>query len=316
MKGVFVETLLRLAEQNPKLIVLTADLGYGMFEPFVERFPRQYLNVGVAEQNMMGVAAGLALDGRNVFTYSIANFPTLRCLEQIRNDVCYHGANVTIVATGAGFSYGPLGFSHHATEDLGILRSLPGMTVLSPGDDWEVGECTKAAAQLVGPCYLRLDKGSVTGVRQSDEPFVIGRARRLREGRDATLVATGSILPVVLEAAEHMAASGVKCGVLSMPTVKPLDVFSLADAAEHSGGIFTFEEHTIDGGLGGAVAENLLECGIVPRVFHRFGLRGGFATLVGSQAYLRKAYHLDAASIAQQVPALLAARRPRLSIAA
>ena len=124
MKGVFVETLLTLAEQDPKLIVLTADLGYGMFEPFVERFPRQYLNVGVAEQNMMGVAAGLALDGRTVFTYSIANFPTLRCLEQIRNDVCYHGANVKVVAIGAGFSYGPLGFSHHATEDLGILAQL------------------------------------------------------------------------------------------------------------------------------------------------------------------------------------------------
>ena len=316
MKGVFVETLLQLAEQDPKLIVLTADLGYGMFEPFVERFPRQYLNVGVAEQNMMGVAAGLALDGRTVFTYSIANFPTLRCLEQIRNDVCYHGANVKVVAIGAGFSYGPLGFSHHATEDLGILRSLPEMTVLSPGDDWEAAECTKAAAQHVGPCYVRLDKGSVVGVRQSDEPFAIGRARRLREGRDATLVATGSILPVVLDVADRLARIGLECRVLSMPTVKPLDIEALADAAEDTGGIFTVEEHTIDGGLGGAVAENLLEYGAVPRVFHRFGLRGGFATLVGSQAYLRKAYQLDAESIAQEVPARLAKRRPRLSIAA
>lgn len=316
MKGVFVDTLLQLAEGDPKLIVLTADLGYGMFEPFVERFPRQYLNVGVAEQNMMGVAAGLALDGRTVFTYSIANFPTLRCLEQIRNDVCYHGANVKVVAIGAGFSYGPLGFSHHATEDLGILRALPEMTVLSPGDDWEAAECTKAIAQLQGPCYLRLDKGSVASAQRGTEPFAVGRARRLREGRDVTLVATGGILPVVLDAAERLARIGLECRVLSMPTIKPLDVEALADAARNTGGIFTVEEHTVDGGLGGAVAENLLECGSVPRIFHRFGLRGGFATLVGSQAYLQKAYRLDAESIAQEVPARLAGRRPRISIAA
>lgn len=316
MKGVFVDTLLQLAESDPKLIVLTADLGYGMFEPFVERFPRQYLNVGVAEQNMMGVAAGLALDGRTVFTYSIANFPTLRCLEQIRNDVCYHGANVKVVAIGAGFSYGPLGFSHHATEDLGILRALPEMTVLSPGDDWEAAECTKAIAQLQGPCYLRLDKGAVASAQQGTEPFAVGRARCLREGRDATLVATGSILPVVLDAAERLARIGLKCRVLSMPTIKPLDIEALADAARNTGGIFTVEEHTIDGGLGGAVAENLLEYGVVPQAFHRFGLRGGFATLVGSQAYLRKAYRLDAESIAQEVPARLAGRRPSRSLAA
>lgn len=316
MKEVFVEALLQLAERDPKLIVLTADLGYAMFEPFVERFPRQYLNVGVAEQNMMGVAAGLALDGRTVFTYSIANFPTLRCLEQVRNDVCYHGANVKVVAIGAGFSYGPLGFSHHATEDLAILRSLPEMTVLSPGDDWEAAECTQAAAQHVGPCYIRLDKGSIIGVPQSDEPFAIGRARRLREGRDATLVATGGILPVVIDAADRLAQNGLECRVLSMPTVKPLDIEALADAAQDTGGIFTVEEHTIDGGLGGAVAESLLEYGAAPRVFHRFGLRGGFATLVGSQAYLRKAYQLDAESIAQEVPARLAIRRPRASLAA
>ena len=149
-----------LAERDSRLMLVTGDLGFGVLNRFIERFPRQFLNVGVAEQNMTGIAAGLALEGRTVFTYSIGNFPTLRCLEQLRNDAAYHGANVKVVAVGGGFSYGSLGFSHHATEDLAILRALPNVTVVAPGDDWETQEATTAIWEQPGTCYIRLDRAS------------------------------------------------------------------------------------------------------------------------------------------------------------
>ena len=144
MRGVFVEQLTQIAAERPEVMLLTADLGFGVLENFARRFPKQFLNVGIAEQNMTSVATGLALEGAIVFTYSLGNFPTLRCLEQIRNDACYHNANVKIVTVGGGMSYGAVGASHHATEDLAILRALPGTTVVSPGDDWEAGEATRA----------------------------------------------------------------------------------------------------------------------------------------------------------------------------
>src|SRR5437868_12139385 len=158
MRDAFVDSLRRAAAADRRVMVLTGDLGFGVLDRFATQFPDQYLNVGVAEQNLTGVATGLALDGHIVFTYSIANFPTLRCLEQIRNDACYHEANVKVVAVGGGFSYGPLGISHHATEDLSIMRALPNMTICAPGDQWEAREATKSLAANPGTCYLRLDK--------------------------------------------------------------------------------------------------------------------------------------------------------------
>src|SRR6266567_4176597 len=160
MRGAFFRALLRLAEQDERVHLIVGDLGFGVVEDFAQRFPKRFLNVGVAEQNMTGIAAGMALSGKIVFTYSIANFPTLRCLEQIRNDVCYHDANVKIVAIGGGFSYGALGISHHATEDLAVMRALPQISVVAPGDRWEVSEATKAIAYAPGAAYLRLDKTS------------------------------------------------------------------------------------------------------------------------------------------------------------
>src|SRR5262245_3886972 len=158
MKGPFVRALIDLARQDPRLMFLTGDLGFGMVEPFVAEFPGQFLNVGVAEQNMMGVATGLALDGRTVFTYSIGTFATLRCLEQICNDAAYHDVNVNIVSMGGGFSYGSLGVSHHTTEDLAMLRCVPNLTVVAPGDDWEADQATRALAAARGVGYLRLDR--------------------------------------------------------------------------------------------------------------------------------------------------------------
>jgi transketolase len=257
---------------------------------------------------MTGLAAGMALEGRTVFTYSIGNFPTLRCLEQIRNDVCYHNANVKIVAVGGGMSYGPLGASHHATEDLAVMRSLPNMAVLVPGDLWETAEATRALLRLPGPAYLRLDKSAAPPTQVPDEAFHLGRIRVVRQGSDITLAATGGILGEALRAADLLEADGVTCRVLSVHTIKPLDGAVLQSAARETGGIVTVEEHSLDGGLGGAIAEALLDAGAAPDFLLRFGLRT-FSSIVGSQIHLREVYGLDARSIASAALARLRVRR-------
>ena len=306
MRDVFIQRLTELAESNPRVMLITGDLGFNVLNAFAERFPRQYLNAGVAEQNMTGLATGLAMEGRVVFTYSIANFPTLRCLEQIRNDACYHAANVKVVAIGGGFSYGALGVSHHATEDLSILRSLPELTVVAPGDDWEAAEATSALVTAPGTCYLRLDRSSAPATNRPDEQFQLGRARVIREGEDMTLMAVGGILGIALEAAERLVGEGIECRVVSMHTVKPLDREAILAACRETGGIVTIEEHTIDGGLGGAVAEVCLDAGVFPQTFHRVGLRAGFSSIVGDQDFLRSQYGMDARAIIAAVRTLLA----------
>lgn len=293
MRDAFVARLTQVAAADPHVFLVTGDLGFGVLTRFAERLPGQFLNVGVAESNMTGLATGLALDGRVVFTYSIANFPTLRCLEQVRNDAAYHNANVKIVAIGGGFSYGPLGMSHHATEDLAIVRAIPGITVVSPGCLWEVEEATEAIARMPGVCYLRLDKSHAGRTNRSGELFELGRIRTLREGHDVTLVATGGILEVALRAAERLERSGIVARVLSVHALRPFDAETIFKACRETGGLLTIEEHVVDGGLGGLVAETCLEAGVVPRRFHRIGLRDGFSSIVGSQEYLRRRYGMD-----------------------
>ena len=302
MRTAFVNELIELATADSRIFLITGDLGFGVLEEFARRFPRQFLNAGVAEQNMTGVATGLALEGRVVFTYSIANFPSLRCLEQIRNDAAYHDANVKVVSIGSGFSYGALGISHHATEDITIMRSLPGVTVVSPADEWEVRQATQALVEHPGTCYLRLDKAKAPPTHQPDDVFTLGKARIVRKGSDVTIAATGGILEVALEAADELAgAHGISSRVMSVHTLKPLDTDSLAAAARETGGLLTLEEHTVDGGFGGAVAESLLELGATPRRFMRIGLRAGFSSAVGSQSYLRAKYGLDKAGVVASV---------------
>lgn len=301
MRDAFIRMLTRLAEHDKRIMLITGDLGFGVLEDFEKRFPKQYLNAGVAEQNMTGIATGMAMEGRVVFTYSIANFPTLRCLEQIRNDACYHAASVKVVSIGAGFSYGAVGASHHATEDMAIVRALPNIMVVSPGDDWETEQLTEAVVNTPGPALLRLDRASVASTQLPGEVFKAGVPRKLREGRDICLVSTGGMLSVVLKAAESLAGEGVLCRVLHYHTVKPFDVAPLVTAAKETAGLITVEEHTVSGGFGGLVAEELLEHGGRPEIFYRLGLRGGFSSTVGSQDYLRKVYGLDAPAIHAKV---------------
>jgi len=304
VRDTFIKKFTTLAQDNPRLYLITGDLGFGVLTSFAENYPSQFLNAGVAEQNMTGLAAGMALEGRIVFTYSIANFPTLRCLEQIRNDAAYHEANVKVVAIGAGFAYGSLGMSHHATEDLAIMRALP-ITVVSPGDLWEVEQATQALIETPGTCYFRLDKTHAGYTNKPGEVFRLGKARRIQEGADITLMVTGGILADVIQAAELLRQDGVHCRVVSMHTLKPIDSEEILDAAANTGGILTIEEHTVDGGLGGAVAEVCLENQVVPKVFYRVGLRSGFSSVVGSQSYLKQYYSMDVQTIVQKVKALI-----------
>ncbi len=305
MRSAFIQTLLELAEVDERITLVVGDLGFGVVEPFARRFPRQFLNAAVAEQNMTGIAAGLALSRKIVFTYSIANFPTIRCLEQIRNDVCYHTASVKIVALGGGFAYGALGMTHHATEDLAIMRSLPSMVVVAPGDPVEVAHATRAIATHPGPAYLRLGRAGEPNLQPSHIPFQLGKALTVRDGLDMTLISTGGILGVALKVADHLAESGVNPRVLSMHTVKPLDAEAILAAARETRAVVTIEEHSVIGGLGSAVAEVLAESCDARVPFKRLGLPPSFSSLVGDQEYLRAAHGLSEADIMKSLKPIL-----------
>ncbi|HBH00755.1 MAG: transketolase [Elusimicrobia bacterium GWA2_69_24] len=311
MRGAFFQALLEAAEADPRVHLIVGDLGFGVVEPFASRFPDRFLNVGVAEQNMTGVAAGMALSDKIVFTYSIANFPTLRCLEQIRNDVCYHRANVKVVAVGGGFAYGSLGASHHATEDLAIMRALPGMTVVVPGDPVETRLLTHAVAEHAGPCYLRLGRAGEPAVHTGLAEARIGRAIIVRPGRDLALISTGGMLETVVRVAEKLGAAGAQARVLSMHTLKPLDVDAVLAAAVETRAVLTVEEHSVIGGLGSAVAEVLAERPDVKVPFRRLGLSSAFASQAGSQAFLRDGAGLSETGILASVHRLLEAAGSR-----
>jgi transketolase len=284
MRTAFIRSLLAIAEKKPNLWLLNGDLGYSVLEPFAERFPDRYLNMGVAEQNMTGVAAGLAMSGNSVFTYSIANFPTLRCFEQIRNDVCYHGADVKIVSVGGGLTYGAQGYTHHGVEDLGVMRLLPGMVVVAPGDPIEAELATEALAAYAGPAYLRLGKAGEPIVHTSRPDFTLGKALEVIPGDDACVITIGGTLAIGHEAVTQLHASGIKARLLSMHTLSPIDVDAIIEAAK-TGLIVAVEEHG-PGALATVIAEVLIEHRLSP-AFARVGLPAKASRVAGSQAYLR-----------------------------
>jgi transketolase len=305
MRTAFLKELHELARRDERIVFMTGDLGFSVVEAYMEELPKQFVNAGVAEQNMTGMAAGMAMSGKIVFTYSIANFPTLRCLEHIRNDVCHHNANVKVVAVGGGFAYGALGATHHATEDLAVMRALPNIVVIAPGDPIEARHATRAVAGYRGPCYLRLGKAGEPVVHPGEIEFEIGRAVRFREGKDVTLMTTGSLLKTTAVVADRLAGHGIQARVLSMHTLKPLDEAAVLAAARETAAIVTLEEHSILGGLGGAVAEVLAEAD-GPRVpFKRMGLPSAFSPYIGDQEYMQQQHGLDAASLETTLLAFL-----------
>lgn len=300
MRNSFISTLLEMAKKDRNVEVVTGDLGFGVLKPFWETVPDQFVNAGIAEQNMTAMAAGMALEGKTVFTYSIGNFPTLRCLEQIRNDCAYHGANVKVVCVGGGFVYGSLGMSHHATEDLAVMRALPDVTVFAPADRVEAAAVAKAAAEHEGTCYIRLGRGGERVAREDIGEFRIGKAIPVQKGNRAAIFSTGDIYGEVAEAAELLQRSGITPTVYTFPTVKPLDAETVrACAAEHEL-IVTCEEHNIIGGLGTAVAEVLAEIPSKARLV-RLGIEGSYCTIVGDQQHLRRQYGLCGDQIARRI---------------
>ena len=300
MRDTFVRTLIEIAKENSNVVLITGDLGFGVLNPFWEQLPNQFVNAGIAEQNMTSVAAGMALNGKIVFTYSIGNFPTLRCLEQIRNDCAYHAANVKIVCVGGGFVYGSLGMSHHATEDIAIMRSLPDVTVIAPGDLVEAEAATRAIASHPGTCYLRLGRGGEKRIHQSLLEFKIGKAIKVHDGEKVAILSTGAIFEEIQEAEVLLAQKGLVPAVYTFPSIKPIDTEVVQHCARNFELIVTVEEHNLSGGFGSAVSEVISDFCCNVRLL-RIGLPDLYAIKVGNQKYLRSQYGIDAKGIAEKI---------------
>ena len=305
MRSAFIATLARACASDPDILLVTGDLGFGVFNDFRARYPGQFLNLGVAEQNLAGIGAGLALSGHKVFTYSIANFPILRCLEQIRNDVSYHGADVKIVSVGGGMAYGALGPSHFATEDLGIMRMIPGMTVVAPGDPVEVERLLPQLIARKGPAYLRLGRDGERRITPEDADIRLGVPNVLFGEGEVLLLTTGGMLEVGVTVRERAEKEGLASVALaSIHTLKPFDADWLRGRLSRHRLVVTLEEHSRLGGLGGTVAEILADSGHAPPLL-RCGLDSTFPEAIGSQEYLRSALGLDADGVVAAVRAKL-----------
>lgn len=305
MRNAFAREITRLAQEDDRIVLLSGDIGNRLFDDFKATCPGRFYNCGVAEANMIGVAAGLAMSGFRPVCYTIAPFITYRCLEQIRIDVCYHAAPVVIVGTGAGLSYASLGATHHSCEEMGMLRLLPGLSVLAPADSAEVQACLRAALSDGRPAYLRIGKKGEPRVHAQPPALRIGEAIVLREGHDVFFVCAGTILPVALAAAEIVAASGLSVGVASMPSVKPLDLALLQRVFDDCRVVATAEEHTVAGGLGGSVAEWLSDQPAPRARLVRFGTADEFLHETGEQDEARAHFGLTAESMAARALAAL-----------
>lgn len=300
MKATFFKELYELARQDARVQFIKGDTAY--VPDYQTAFPNQYLDVGIAEQNMIGVAAGMAKEGLIPFTYSIVNFASMRCLEQIRNDIAYHNLNIKVVACGAGFDYGALGATHHATEDIAIMRAMPNMVVFSPCDAYETSAIVKAAKKMVGPCFIRNGHGGEKLLHKGElENFETGKAYRLVPGDEVIICATGSIAEEAVNAAQTLRKDGIDVGVYSFPTIKPIDKELILTKSISAKLIVTVEEHNVIGGLGSAVAEIIAENPKSVAVLHRIGIHDTFATVVGSRDFLKKTYKIDAMAIEEAI---------------
>jgi transketolase len=305
-----LKTITELAREDDRVVFVGSDLGVGVMADFKAAFPDRFFMEGVAEQNLVGLAAGMAMEGRVVYLNTIATFLTRRCFEQVAVDLCMHNANVRLIGNGGGVVYAPLGPTHLATEDIAILRPLPNMSILAPADAEEMARAVRATLDHTGPVYVRVAKGYDPVVTADTGEFRIGRAVPMRDGHDALVVTTGVGLQLCLAAADQLTAAGIDATVLHMPTVKPLDTEALAAAAERVPVIVTVEEHSIVGGLGSAVAEFLAEADLLGgRKFRRVGFPDVFPAGYGDQAGMMRRYGISADAVAGLVKELLTDRR-------
>lgn len=299
MRNAFARAVTALADQNPNLVLLAGDIGNRMFDTFKDKHPTRFYNCGVAEAGMTGIAAGLAASGLQPITYTITPFNTLRCLEQIRDDVCYPNLPVILVGTGAGLSYASLGATHHSMDDIAALRILPNMHVICPGDPVEVELAVAAALELKRPTYIRIGKKGEPVVHAQPPSFQVGQGIALQEGHDIALVSVGNVLPLALDCAQVLTDKGFSTGVVSLHTVKPLDQPLLTELFSRYRRIAVLEEHGLAGGAGSAILEWGCSQGVDLRKLRCFAGPDRFLSACGDQSQARVAIGLETGAIVQ-----------------
>lgn len=306
-RDAYGDALVSLGKKRNDVVVLDADLsGSTKTSKFAKVFPDRFFNIGIAEQDMMGTAAGLAIGGKLPFVSTFAVFATGRAWEQVRQSICYPNLNVKIVASHSGVTVGEDGGSHQSVEDIAVMRVIPHMTVIVPADGPETLQAIEAAAEYKGPCYVRVGRNKVPTLFGADYKFKIGKAHVFNEGKDAAIIATGIMVAEALRTRDLLKAEGIDVGVIDMSTIKPLDTDAVIGAAKRCGAIVTAEEHSIIGGLGGAVAEALAESAPVPMA--RIGVKDAFGTS-GDQDALLKHYGLSAGDLATAVKEVIKKKR-------
>lgn len=299
-----VKIIYEAALKDKNIYFLTGDLGHACEEEFKKYLPDQYINTGIAEQNMMGMAAGLALSGKKAFVYSISPFVTMRCFEQVKNDVCYQNVDVNIIGVGGGLIYGPYGNTHCSIEDIAVMRVLPNMKILCPANPLETEQLTKQILKLNGPFYIRIGRGKEP-VSTKDYSITFGKGCKIKDGKDGAIVTTGTILSECELALEILAKKGINFALINMHTIKPIDAELISDLVKRFETIVTVEEHSIIGGLGSAVAEIISEVSRKKIRFKRFGINDTYLHEIGSQQYLRDRHNISAAKIAQSIIRIL-----------
>jgi len=304
-RAAYGKALTDLAEKNDRIVALSADLAASTgLKEFTEKYPDRFFNIGIAEQNMYGIAAGMALSGKIPFASTFATFASLRAAEQVRTDIAYGNVPVRVVGTHQGVGLAPAGPTHHALEDIGVMRCLANMTIINPADSTQAAMATAALVDFAGPAYLRLSRPKEATVYTEETPFVIGKADIVRDGKDISIIACGGMVGQSLLAAELLATEGIQAQVINMSTIKPIDKDAIIAGAEATGAILTVEEHNIFGGLGSAVAEVIAEAGLGIR-FLRWGIQDIY-TKTGEYPELLKLYELDGDGIAAKAKSLLA----------
>ncbi len=303
MRNAFAKQITQIAQTDEGAAPLSGGLGHRKLDDIQEKCDGTITNCGVAEANMIGMAAGMAMSGLRPVCYTITPFLTYRCMEQIRVDVCYHHVPVVIVGTGAGLSYASLGATHHSCEEMGMLRLLPGLSVIAPADEWEVRAAIKAAIAHPQPVYIRIGKKGEPVVHQAEPQFTIGKAIEMLHGDDICILSAGTVLPEAMSAAKHLAARGVSTRVFSFHTVKPLDEAVLSEVFSKCKVVATLEEHSVLGGLGGAVAEWLADHSPAKARLIRFGTPDEFLHETCEQEHAREKFGMTSTAIADRLQA-------------
>ncbi|EKD71488.1 MAG: hypothetical protein ACD_46C00180G0002 [uncultured bacterium] len=301
MRNAFADEITKAAIIDERIVLLSGDIGNKLFDSFKQAAPKRIYNCGVAEANMTGMAAGLAMIGFRPFTYTITPFATVRCLEQIRIDICYQNLPVTIVGTGSGLSYTELGPTHHSCDDIGLLRMLPNISIVCPCDPIEARLAIRASLNQNGPVYIRLGKKGEPQIHHDKFAFLIGKSITVRKGNDICILSTGNVMPLSLKVANELIDLNINARVESFHTIKPLDVDLLINLFDTYHTIVTIEEHSLIGGLGSAIAEWMIDNNHIKTKLLRIGTRDEFLPYVGSQDYARQYYGLTSERIINQI---------------